>query len=326
MTVYQTLTHRSLDQLETDIVSLAQRVTATEYEFLVLVREFDLRQGWKEYCFNNCAEWLSFKCGIDSATGREKLRVAHALWTLPQLSAAFRDGALSYSKARSLTRLATPENERGLLDYALAATAEQVQKHCQDLRNADREASTVDVNRIHKQRYLSRTCHGDGCMTISVELTQEAGELVMKALELAAGEPNTAGGEDALFARQADALVEVAQAYLAGGSGARTSTADHYQVMVHAAAVAVDESALREARGQTGKSELPLASIRRLCCDCGVVPVTEDKKATPLDVGRKHRVVQPALRRALLSRDKCCRFPGCTHEHWLDANRGGHPT
>ena len=40
--------------------------------------------------------------------------------------------------------------------------------------------------------------------------------------------------------QNADALVDIAQVYLAGGTERKTSTADHYQVLVH-----VDEAALR---------------------------------------------------------------------------------
>ena len=43
------LTHRNLDQLEADIVSLSTHINAQEYEFLVLLREFELRQVWKVY-------------------------------------------------------------------------------------------------------------------------------------------------------------------------------------------------------------------------------------------------------------------------------------
>ena len=78
------LTRRSLDQLEEDIISLSQHINATEYEFLVLLREFDLRQGWKAYHFNNCAEWLNMKCGMCPRTAREKLRVANAYYMLRQ--------------------------------------------------------------------------------------------------------------------------------------------------------------------------------------------------------------------------------------------------
>ena len=75
MQAIQLISRRSLDDLEAEIITLAQRINAFEYEFLSLVREFDLRQGWKAYHFNNCAEWLNMKCGLCPGTAREKLRV-----------------------------------------------------------------------------------------------------------------------------------------------------------------------------------------------------------------------------------------------------------
>ena len=73
---------RTLDQLEQDLVCLSHRINASEYEFLVLIREFDIRQGWKAWHFNNCAEWLNYKCGLSLGTAREKVRVAIALFDL----------------------------------------------------------------------------------------------------------------------------------------------------------------------------------------------------------------------------------------------------
>ena len=320
MTVVHALSRRSIDQLEDAIIDHSKRLNATEYEFLELVREFDIRQGWKAYHFNSCAEWLNLKCGIVVGTAREKVRVAMALFELPGISKSFASGDLSYSKVRSLSRIATPHNEARLLDYALDATAEQVQTHCQRLRNADRRASTTDANQIHRERYLSRSLDGSGRMTISVELTQEAGELVMAALERAMSDASRDGSdEESVQVRQADALVDMARSYLAGGTEKSTSSAEHYQVVVH-----VDEATLRETTHEEAKSDLPLESVRRLCCDASVVTVTQDAKGNPLDVGRKHRVVQPALRRALLARDRCCRYPGCTHRKWLDAHHVMH--
>jgi hypothetical protein len=328
MQAVQLLSRRSLDDLEDEIISLAGRINASEYEFLVLVREFDLRQGWKPYLFNNCAEWLNMKCGIAPGTAREKIRVANALFDLPLTAGAMQSGQLSYSKARSLSRIATPDTEQGLLDFAIPATAQQVDDHCRRLRNAQRDLSGEDARRLHRARSLTRSLHGDGSMTISVELPRESGELVMKALEMAlsllepeAGEPDCyeAENEETLQQKQADALVAVARGYLSGDEGRRNCTADHYQVVVH-----VDEKALRGVPDENSKSDLPIETVRRLCCDGAVLPVTEDDKGNPLNVGRKHRVVQPALKRALMARDKCCRYPGCTHEKWLDAHHVEH--
>ena len=97
---------RTLDQLQDEIIAVSQRMNAFEYEFLVLVREFDIRQGWKEWLFNNCAGWLNFKCGLSLGAAREKVRDANALFDLPLCSQAFAVGTLSYSKARALTRIA----------------------------------------------------------------------------------------------------------------------------------------------------------------------------------------------------------------------------
>jgi hypothetical protein len=122
-----------------------------------------------------------------------------------------------------------------------------------------------------------------------------------------------------LFQQQADALVEIARSYLTGGSNKKSCTADHYQVIVH-----VDEKALRGNPDAQSKSDLPIETVRRLCCDGSLVPITEDENHNPLNVGRKHRVIPLAVRRALLARDKCCRFPGCTHERWLHAHHVEH--
>jgi hypothetical protein len=344
------ISRRTLDQLEGEIINLSQQLNVTEYEFLVLIREFDIRQGWKAWLFNNCAEWLNFKCGMSLGTAREKVRVALALYDLPQCSAAFAAGDLSYSKARALSRCANPRNEGELLDYSLRATAAQVETHCHQLRNAQRRQSTTDANQVHSARYLRRFEHDDGSITLSAQLPKETGDLVMKAIEIAAAALESVGGTsantntntntatgagngigtgtgaganktsvpvdaDVFFRQQADALVHLAQVFLAGGES-RSSTADHYQVMVH-----VDESALRD---DGGKSDLPIESVRRITCDASLVTVVEDEAGNPLNVGRKTRVVSSPMKRALLGRDKCCRFPGCSHDKWLDAHHVMH--
>lgn len=86
--------------------------------------------------------------------------------------------------------------------------------------------------------------------------------------------------------------------------------------MVH-----VDESALL---GEGGKSDLPIESVRRVMCDGSIVAIIKDANGNPLDVGRKHRVISTALRRALSGRDKRCRYPGCSHDRWLNGHHVKH--
>jgi hypothetical protein len=63
---------------------------------------------------------------------------------------------------------------------------------------------------------------------------------------------------------------------------------------------------------------------KRLCCDTSVSRIVEDEDGEPLSIGRKSRVIPPAMRRALKARDRQCRFPSCTHRHFIDGHHIRH--
>src|SRR5690606_30397140 len=107
----------SIDELDRAIVNLAGRINAATFDLLVLIRRFDERAGWLAWGFQSCAEWLHWRCDIGLSAAREKVRVAHALKTLPAIGRAFAEGRLSYSKVRALTRVASPANEDELLAF-----------------------------------------------------------------------------------------------------------------------------------------------------------------------------------------------------------------
>ena len=105
------------------------------------------------------------------------------------------------------------------------------------------------------------------------------------------------------------------------GSGSR-STGDAYQVVIHTDATAVSGEA--DSESSTSRSDLPSETIRRLCCDGNVVPISNGADGNPLHVGRRRRTVSTALKRALLARDRHCRYPGCTHTRFVDAHHVQH--
>jgi len=106
------------DQLGSQITELCGYIYAATYRLLVLIREFDEQGYWQSPGLCSCAHWLNFQCGIGMNAAREKVRVAHALAELPNISAAFEKGQLSYSKVRAMTRIADRDNEDYLLMIA----------------------------------------------------------------------------------------------------------------------------------------------------------------------------------------------------------------
>ena len=95
---------RSIDELDDAIGQLVRQANSECYRLLVLVREFDDRFAWKKWAFKNCTEWLAWRSEISRSAAREKLRTAHALRSLPVISAAFAEGRLSYAELRRQKR------------------------------------------------------------------------------------------------------------------------------------------------------------------------------------------------------------------------------
>jgi Domain of unknown function (DUF222) len=142
------------DDLGETIAALAWRLHAVTYELLVLLREFDERRGWNNG-FLSCAHWLHWRTGIDLGAAREKVRVAKALPALPRISMAMQHGQVSYAKVRALTRVATAENERSLLDLALAGNCAYVERFVRAWRRVDRVQAAREGETKHLNRQLS---------------------------------------------------------------------------------------------------------------------------------------------------------------------------
>jgi hypothetical protein len=66
-------------------------------------------------------------------------------------------------------------------------------------------------------------------------------------------------------------------------------------------------------------------TARRLARDVSIMRVVLSSRSEPLDVGRRTPVIAPAMRRAVIVRDRHCRFPGCDRPHtWCDAHNVVH--
>jgi hypothetical protein len=110
------------EELGNRIAELNAYLNVAQAHFLELLRKFDEKKYWEALGFKSCAQWLNFKCGLGLNAARERLRVAHALETLPKIEAAFSEGSISFSKVRAMTRIATVDNEDLLLSIALRET------------------------------------------------------------------------------------------------------------------------------------------------------------------------------------------------------------
>jgi hypothetical protein len=315
-------------RLGDEIAELSAHVDAATARLLALIREFDARGGWNTG-FRSCAHWLVWRVGLDMGAARERVRVARTLATLPRLAEALSSGQLSYAKIRALTRVATPDTEARLLAVGRAGTAAHVERIMRGWRRVDRQAEAREVAQQHAGRALHVHREDDGTVVLRGRLSPEMGELLLRALDAAretlyqriraartTAAPLATGlasaGDPALepptwAQQQADALALLAETALHHGLDPG-APGERYQVVVH-----VDAAVLADAE-QTGQSTLEemghvsAETSRRLACDASRVVMRHDREGRLLEIGARTRVIPPALRRALLHRDRTCWF------------------
>ena len=396
-------TDDSNDELADKITTLAGQINAANYRFLKLIAEFDRRKAWVGAGIRSCAYWLSWKCGLDMNAAREKVRVARALEGLPGINAGFEKGALSYSKVRAMTRVATELNESYLLMIAEHGTTQHVEKLAGAFRTVSRAeefpgedvmsvvgevdesvvVSDVELERRREQNLYESRCVScyqdeDGMWIIKAKLPAEAGGLVVKVLKelgdrikqeagSSSEEANKEGTnkestnkeknrknvsaetfseyknddlpKDELLEelkeelkeesltfpqRRADALVTMAEGYLANPDAGSLKGHERCQLILH---VHHNEGAKQGSGSQNNLDSrwlLPDAA-RRLACDASLLVVEQDGAGNVLDIGRKSRIIPPAMSRALAVRDGgCCQFPGCCESRYVEGHHIKH--
>jgi Domain of unknown function (DUF222)/HNH endonuclease len=325
-----------LERLEAQICELAGHLAAATCRFLVLLADFDTRQGWASWEMTSCAAWLSWKCQMSSGTAREHVRVARALRDLPVIRGEFAAGRLSYAKVRALTRIASPATEAGLAELAGPMTGNQLERFAR----AHRQVTAADDANARVRRRLTWRFEEDGSLSGTFRLPPLSGAVLLKALRAAcadlagpAGDPRQdvsaetpaadqpaapdqpavdAPAADASAAAQsavrtstdlADGLAALAESFLAA-KVVGAEDAEVYQVVVHAGTDALTEPAAPAAAGGVS-AETPAVPAPRVPGD-------------PADPARCHVEDGPAISAST------AQMLGCTAAlSWMTHARGG---
>lgn len=330
---------------------LARRATTVQAELLDALARFDEAEGWRVDGAKNCVRWMCSEMGVGRSLAYCQLHAARKLRELPILAALFREGELSWSKIQSLTRIATPEDERALAIMALDLDANAVQQICDDYRWGRSDSSAQDDAERDRQRFERRSLTWsrlpDGSLVVRTVLPPDMAANFLSCLEhresLEFAHENDPGADGTTNLsqrtgpqRRADAVVAMAEAGLSA-AGDNVSSADRFQVVVHVDADALDACCKTpvESSGDLDDSQpdapLPLpvraaiagiggispSTARRLACDGSLVTMIM-RNGEPISVGRKTRRWSPAIRRAVMARDGGCTFPGCGATRNLD--------
>lgn len=249
--------------LEQEVRTQAVVLAAATCRWLEHLAEFVIRGLWAEGGVRTPADWLAWALGIGPSTAREHVRVALRLRECPAVLERFREGRLSYSKVRAITRICVPAIEGLLLKFADAATARDLdrivtgfRRMAQNEPDPDRSRRAVGVDwRWDDDGLLEvrlKLEPGDGlafidAMSRLVEVEQTARDReddttdgAEGLIDLAAAQsddPGDAGSprRDSLRQIRADVLLDTVIAAAAHDAPRDGSGADRHLLVLHAA-------------------------------------------------------------------------------------------
>jgi Domain of unknown function (DUF222) len=311
--------------LAEDLVELRRAADRVEAEFARRLAVFDRRKGCRLEGAISTTSWLRHRCHLSGGASAERVAMARHLVELPQTSAAFGRGEVGYEQVRVITRAAESIGDKVmqgaehiLVEAAGRLDPQQLQIAADHLRHyLAPERMQRDARDEHERRALFISPMLDGVFRIDGHLDREGGACLWAALE-ALLPPRAADDTRTPAQRRADALVELARQRMEAAGGR-----PHVSLIVRAETLAGSPAAPGGELGRAGV--VPAETALRIACDASISIVTVDSRDRLLNVDPATRTVPSSLRRALVARDRGCRFPSCDRPpEWTDGHHLKH--
>ncbi len=318
-------------RVEEDFAELHRAVEQLEVERLRRLAEIERRGLHERDGFLSAAAWLVSRFKVAWGAAREHVRIARALDHMPRTRRALEEGEVSMSAIRVLVAVrdasadAFERCEPQLVEAARIHSVSDLQRVAAFWREAvEREQALDGEDRLRARRRLHASVSLLGMVRVDGDLDPETGESLLTALRAVLdAEARSGAADDRTPAqRRADALGEICRQWLdLAERPAVAGERPHVTVTVDA-----DTLASRRGAGELDHAgPVDVDAVRALACEASVMRVVMSGRAEPLDVGRRTPVVPPSMRRAVIVRDRRCRFPGCDRPHtWCDAHHVVH--
>ena len=277
--------------------TIAGRRAALDADEARWLREAEAIQIWRPLGMVSALDYMERVLGYGPRVAQDRLRVARALGTLPQLTAALSHGELPFSAIRELTRVATPATEAAWRQAATGKNLRQIEELVADHRPGDCPDDPPDPEvRVRVVRF---------------ELSAETFALMRQAYVVLDDEYGSHLSDDEFIAALSNAVLD-------GAPTTETTGRAKFQI-----AVTVCERCRQGWQDGAGtKIAISPAAVERAACDA--------QRIGSIDGGtpeRAHQDVPPSVARLVWRRDGGrCRVPGCRSARGIEIHHLVHRT
>ena len=320
-----------------DMEEMRRLINGMEAECTRRLHRFDKGGGYASTAALTAQSWLRWKCNFSPAAAAGRVSVSRELADLPQTTEAFAEGDFSYAHAAMIARTAEKLGDKmeANAETILVTAAKEldlarlrmVTIQLQHLMDSD--SVREEANESHELRFLHFSQTLDGVFYMNGRFDSEAGAIIQTALNALSGPP-TPDDKRTPKQRRADSLVELARQRLDSGTLPQVGgQKPHVAVTVYMATLANQPGS--PAADLEWAQPIPAETARRLACDAAITPIFLGSESAQPRAVQTSRSISGSQRKALVVRDKGCRFPGCDRpadwtdvhhlKHWADGGK-----
>ncbi len=336
---------------DTDVMrafaQLHQAGEAIEAERLRWLGEIERRGLHRSDGYVSTRTWLADRFRVASGTAKEHVEIAKALEEMPEVRSSFASGDVPSGAVRALARTreehpqAFSEQEAALVEAATTRSLPELRRILEVWSEAvDADSGLDRAERLRNRRRLDLVPTPERMVKVHGELDPESGEVLLTAVRAFCDAEVRSGraGHRTPGQLRADAVVDIAYRFLSDGDRPTVgSHRPHVNVTMPVETLRnLEEGRANDDPRPASADRSPIAELDhtgpvpretalRLACDAWLRRVVLSARSVPLDVGRQTEVVPRGLRRAVVARDRGCRFPGCDRPPgWSDCHHVVH--
>ena len=261
-----------------------------QHELVVLAAELADGPEWLLDGSPTPAHWLAAVADVEACTAREWIRIGKLLRILPASADAFEQGRISYSKVRTLSRLANPGNEADLLAIAERTPAGELGRALAAWLTGTHNADEVAAHQ-HRRRSVCWRNDPDGTVSFTARLEPLVAGRLMAALTarvMRSTPKRDPVGWPTVAQQYADALDDL----LRHGSGKVIT-----ELVIH---LRGDGATLDDG------TPVPASVVEGIAPESFLRTMTHDAARRPINASGRHRHPTVRQRRVVKERDRIC--------------------
>jgi hypothetical protein len=256
-----------------------------------LAADFADSQEWVSAGVASAAHWIAAVADIEVSTAREWIRIGRLLRSLTVIAAAFAADKLSYSKVRTLTRIATPANEAELLEIATAVPAGHLGRALASWMH--RTHSPAELERLHQaQRSVTWRTEPDGMINVTARLVPLVGGTLISRLNTHVMTNRPADGPSEAWPSLAQQHADALEQLLNTGAGGLTT-----EIVLH---LRSDGAAFDDG------TPLPTSVLEKIAPQAFIRALIHAADGRPVNASPKRRHPSTRQKRVVKERDRAC--------------------